>query len=470
LKSNVLVPLLLVLLLPFGLFSASWADIRDDGSTSDDADDLIDIYVTGESEGGIPIVKKTPIAVQLFVNAGGTADTLGLVRKLADEVAADMEFTGSFEVVDRARYVENPHATGDKPGQFDFNDWAIIDVQYVIKGNFQLADDKLTVQFRLYNVPERQMMLGKEYSGKPEDWYYMVHRFSNDVVYALTGNQGVFGTKIAFTSDKTGDYELYVVDVDGRNLKRLTFLGGRVRNPTWSPDGSQLVFAWENTHNELDPHHYLYSVPAAGGEPQLLLKVEGVLITPRFSPSGSRIAMSITYHGNSEIYTVSAKGGKPQRLTVSNAIEVFPAWSPKGDWIAFVSNKPGGPQIFKMRNDGTEMQRISFFGAYNQSPDWAFNISEGRERIVFSARESGMYRILMINPDGSDAIVITQGHGFVNCEYPSFSPDGRAIVMTTNSGTGRIVRIFNVDGSYTKQLTKLGTDDTNPAWSPRLLN
>lgn len=468
-KRNALIPLLAVLLLLASLPSPAQAGIKDDDPEATGQDGLININVFGWDEGGIPIVKKTPIAVQLFVNAGGTADTMGLSRKLADEVAADMEFTGSFEVIDRVRYVENPNAAGDKPGQFDFNDWSILDAFYLIKGNFQHTDEKLTVQFRLYDVPHREMLLGKEYSGKPEDWYYMVHRFSNDVVYALTGSQGVFGTKIAFSSNKTGDYELYVVDVDGRNLKRLTFLGGRVRNPSWSPDGGTIIFAWENTHNEIDPNSYLYSVPAAGGEPTLLLKIEGLLITPRYSPSGSRIAMSITYRGNPEIYTVSAKGGKPQRLTVSNSNEVFPAWSPKGDWIAFVSDKPGGPQIYKMRSDGGEMQRISFFGAYNQSPDWAFNITEGKERIVFSARESGMYRILMINPDGSDAIVITQGHGFVNCEYPSFSPDGRAIAMTTDSGTGRLLRIFNVDGSFTKQLTKLGTDDTNPAWSPRLL-
>ncbi|MDP8224460.1 MAG: hypothetical protein P9L99_13955 [Candidatus Lernaella stagnicola] len=422
--------------------------------------------------GGLPTVKKDPIAVPFFKNTGTGADTMGLAKRLADETAEDMRMTGRFDVIDRALYVENPHTAGVKPGTFSFDDWRPIGAEYLIKGNFALDGNRVTVQFRLYHVPQQMMLLGKEYTGKTADWYLMVHKWGNDLVYELTRQKGVFGTKIAFVSrkgiDTTLPQELYVIDLDGRNLRKLTTMFGKAKNPTWSPDGSQIVFAWENNRNEQDLFNYLYSIPARGGEPKLLFKVKGLILSPRFSPSGSRIALAISYDGNMEIYTISARGGKPKRLTVSRAIELFPAWSPRGDRIAFVSDRSGGPQIWTMKSDGSEVQRASYHGAYNQSPDWASTEKGGR--IVYSARESGQYHILMIAPDGTDAINITQGHGFAACEYPHFSPDGRALAMTTREGAGRTLRIFNVDGSYTKRLTKVGVDDKNPAWSPRLLN
>jgi len=449
------------------------ADILDDEATPEPGQDgngiAVDIF---GSTGGLPMVRKDPIAVPLFRNVGGDADRMGLAQKLADQTGEDMRMTGRFDVIDRSLYVENPHTAGVKPGEFDFADWSVIDAEYLIKGNFDLAGDKLTTQFRLFHVPTQKMLVGKEYSGRPEDWYLMVHKFSNDVVYELTREKGIFGTRLAFVSrkgfDTTTPQELFVIDVDGRNLRQLTFQLGKAKNPTWSPDGSQIIYAWENSRNESDMHNYLYSIPATGGEPKLLMRAEGLIVSPRFSPSGSRVALAISYGGNMEIYTVSAKGGKPRRLTVSHAIELFPAWSPRGERVAFVSDRSGGPQIWAMKSDGSDVQRISFHGTYNQSPDWG-NTAQG-ERIVYSSRESGLFHIIMMAPDGTDATVITQGQGFGSCEYPNFSPDGRAIALSTNNGSGRTIRLFNVDGSFTKLLTRVGADDKNPAWSPRVLN
>jgi len=395
---------------------------------------------------------------------------MGLAQKLTEQEGDDMRMTGRFDVINRELYVENPHTAGVKPGEFDFSDWTAVGAEYLIKGNFALEPTKLTVQFRLYHVPTKKMLIGKEYTGKPDDWYLMVHKFGNDVVYELTREKGIFGTKIAFVSKgKEEATELYVVDVDGRNLKRLTYLSGKAKNPTWSPDGTQIVFAWENVRNETDINNYLYSVPAAGGQPKLILTVKGLLITPRFSPSGANIAVAVSKDGNMEIYTVPAGGGQLKRLTVSNAIELFPAWSPDGSKIVFISDRAGGPQVYKMNSDGSDVQRVSYFGVYNQSPDWA-KTPDG-EKMVYSSRESGSFHILMMNPDGSNTEVITQGQaGFGSCEYPNFSPDGRAIALTSGGNNNRQIRIFNVDGSFTKLLTKVGTDDKNPAWSPRLLN
>ncbi|NLH48540.1 MAG: Tol-Pal system beta propeller repeat protein TolB [Myxococcales bacterium] len=459
--------ILLTLMLTGLLGGATWlaAGLTEDPTPPSGDGLVIDIYGTTS---GMPMVRKDPIAVPLFKNTGAEADNLGLSLKLSDLIAEDMRMTGRFDVIDRSMYVENPHAAGVKPGEFDFNDWKVIGAEYLIKGNFALDGGKLTVQFRLYHVPTQKMLVGKEYSGKPDDWYLMVHKFGNDVVYELTREKGIFGTKVAYASTVGGAQEIFVIDVDGRNQKRLTYLGGKAKNPTWSPDGSQIAFAWENSANVSDMYNSLYVVPTTGGEPKLLLKIKGILITTRFSPSGSRIAMAISYDGNMEIYTVSANGGKPKRLTVAHGIEIFPAWSPSGDQIAFVSDRSGGPQIWRMKSDGSDPQRVSYFGSYNMSPDWA-KTTNG-DRIVYSSRESGIFNILMVTPEGTDATVITQGQGFGSCEYPSFSPDGRAIALTSNNGSGRMLRLFNVDGSYTKQLTRPGTDDKNSAWSPRLLN
>jgi len=417
------------------------------------------------SASGLPMVRKDPVAVPLFKNTGEGADRMGLSRKFADLSSEDMRMTGRFDVIDRSMYVENPYTAGVMPGQFDFADWSVINAEYLIKGNFEVTESRLMVQFRLYHVPTKRLLVGKEYTGRPDDWALMTHRFSNDVVYELTREKGIFGTKIAFVSASGRTQELYVVDVDGNNLRRLTYLNGLAKNPTWSPDGKQIVFAWASADDHIMLNQ-LYAINANGGEPQKLLEIKGLIITPRFSPSGSRIAVAMSFEGNMEIYTVSAHGGKPQRLTNSNAIELFPSWSPQGDRLLFVSDRSGGPQIWMMRADGTEPHRVSYFGAYNQSPDW----SPKGDKIVYSARESGGFNILMMDPDGTNTTVITQGQGFGSCEYPVFSPDGRAIALTSGSTKWRNIRIFNIDASYTKVLTKPGSNDKNPAWSPRLID
>ncbi len=423
----------------------------------------VDIY--GFGFGGIPMVRKDPLAVPLFMNLGPGADRLGLAKQCADQVGEDMRMTGRFDVIDRAMYVEDPHTAGVKPGTFDFKDWKLINAEYLIKGAFSITGEELTLQIRLYHVPTERMLLGKEYTGPLSDWYVMVHRFSNDVVYELTRQKGVFGAKVAYVSGTRNTLEVSVIDLDGRNQKRLTFKNGQSTTPSWSPDGKQIVFSWRS-NDPADSNSYIYIINAEGGEPQEIFKVHGLALTPRFSPSGSRVALAISYNGNMELYTISARGGTPDRLTVSRAIEIFPAWSPNGDQMVFVSDRSGGPQIWRMRSDGSDVQRISWHGAYNQAPDWS---PEG-DKVVYSAREGGVFGIIMMNPDGSEPTLITQGQGFGSCEYPSFSPDGRSIVMSSDSGRGRTIRIFNVDASYTKLLTKPGTSDKNPAWSPRLLN
>lgn len=436
------------------------ADIREDLPEGDDI--IIDIWGTSS---GISMVRKDPLAVPLFKNVGPGADRMGLSRKFADLVSEDMGMTGRFDVIDRAIYVENPNTAGAKPGTFSFEDWRIINAEYLIKGSFSLEGDKLIVQFRLYHVPTKKLLLGKEYQGQPDDWYLMVHRFGNDVMSELTGERGIFGTKVAYVSGARTSRELHVVDIDGRNKKRLTYLNGQASSPSWSPDGRQLCFAWRS-NDSADPHSYIYIIGAQGGRPEEIFKVKGLAMTPRFSPSGTRVALAISYNGNMEIYTISARGGKPKRLTASRAIELFPTWSPHGDHLLFVSDRSGGPQIWKMRADGSDVQRISWHGAYNQSPDW----SPKGDRVVYSARESGHYGIIMTRPNGTDAMLITQGQGFGTCEYPYFSPDGMSIVLTTDAGRGRAIRIFNVDASYTKLLTRPGSNDKNPSWSPRLLD
>jgi TolB protein len=449
--------------------SALFAGLTDNQGSPQPGGGNLAVDIFGSS-GGLPMVRKDPIAVPLFINKGPGADQLGLSQKLADQVSEDMKMTGRFEVIDRALYVEGPNA-GAAKGQFDFGDWSAISAEYLIKGEFTVDKDSLTTSIRLYHVPTKKMLVGKQYIGKVDDWYVMVHKFGNDVVYELTREKGIFGTKIAFVSAPIygGDLaEIYVVDVDGRNLKRLTFMGGKAKDPTWSPDGAQLVFAWENTANPQDMQNYLYSVPVEGGTPKLLLSLKGLIVTPRFSPSGSRIALGISLAGNMQVYTVAATGGPPKRLTVSAAIDLFPVWSPSGEEIAFVSDRTGNPLIWKMKSDGSDIKQASFYGSYNQSPDWAHTPTG--DKIVYSCRESGQFHILEMNPDGTDTTVITQGQNFGSCEYPNFSPDGRAVVMAIRDDRGRFLRLYNTDGSYTRLLTRIGADDKNPAWSPRLLN
>jgi TolB protein len=401
------------------------------------------------------------VAVPLFVNLGSGKDSDNLSKKMANLLTEDLNLAGYLEVLDRTVYLEDPSVAVIKPGEFDFDPWRLIHAVYLYKVGYDISGSRIKLTCRMYDVARNELVLGFEVSEKYTDWRKAVHRFSNEVAFSLTGTEGIFGTRIAYTSGPPLKQEIHAIDLDGSNKSRLTNLDALSMSPDWSPDARKIVFA-----SQTDTVASLKIVDVKTKKVTTLGEWDGIVLAPKFSPSGSRIAVVLSKDGNAELYTISPNGGTPKRLTIAYGIEMFPEWSPDGKQMLFISDRAGGPQVYRMNADGSQVNRITFVGSYNQSPAW----SPSNEWIAYSGREAGTFDLLLTKPDGmGDVLKLTDGMGGRN-EYPNFSPDGRHLAYSsTRNSKAFAVFITNVDRSYTKRLTSGTGNDKSPSWSPRLL-
>ncbi|MCZ7581955.1 MAG: hypothetical protein M5R36_00760 [Deltaproteobacteria bacterium] len=188
---------------------------------------------------------------------------------------------------------------------------------------------------------------------------------------------------------------------------------------------------------------------------------QGVVLTPEFSPSGSRIVAGITRDEASDVIEMDLDGKNLKNLTNHWSIDLWPTYSPDGRQMLMISDRTGAPQVYRMGADGSDPVRISYFGSYNQSPAWAPRVN----KIAYAAREFGKYTIYIIDENGGEPYALTADIGN-NCEYPTFSPDGRALMFSCATPAGRALWLRTTNDSYTKQLTKGTAVETNPDWGP----
>ncbi|MCB9476393.1 MAG: PD40 domain-containing protein [Deltaproteobacteria bacterium] len=401
-------------------------------------------------------VVKIPMAIPEFKNLGTAHGDLA--RKFADIITGDMQMSGEFEVIDRVRYIEDPQLAGVTSGTFAMDDWKLLGPKYLIKGAYKQEGENLTIACRLYNVELNSMLVGKEYKGAPDDAYKMIHLFSNEVFLAIFGHKSFFGTQIAFVSGSQSNREVYIMDVDGRRKRRMTNLGFFAMSPKWSPDAKKIVFA--AVGDTIQPSIYMLDV-ASGRVNKVISVDDGVALTPEFTPDGRMLVASFSFSGNTETYELTFDGKIKRNLTNHWAIDMAPAYSPDGKQMLFISDRTGMPQVHKMDADGSNQRRISYFGTYNQSPTWA----PRGEKIAYSSREYNHYTIYLIDEDGGEPYALTADMRD-SCEYPSFSPDGRALAFACETKTGRAVYLRSTNDTYTTQLTKGTSYDSSPSWSP----
>ena len=402
-----------------------------------------------------PGLTKLQIGLPDFKDlSGGHAD---LGAKMRDLLADDLMLSGYFQVIDKKLYVEKPGA-GLTVGTFDFADWRVLRADALVKAGFALDGDALTLELRYFDVFGGKQTLGKRYAGKPDEWNTMIHRFGNEIMLLLTGEPGIFGTRVAFVSDRSGAKEIYTIGINGDGQAKLTANGTINLTPHWSPDGAQLAFT---SYMARKPD--LYRMPSGGGKATVLSARPSLNLGGRWDPDGRVLTVTLHETGESELFLIGNDGKIVRQLTRGQGIAVSASWSPDGSRIAFVSDRSGNPQVYVMGRDGGDVRRLTYQGSYNVSPAW----SPKGDKILFQGLEGGTYQIYMTTPDGSQVFRVSDGVG--SNEDPSWSPDGRSIVYASNRTGRRNLYVMNLDGSYTKQLTSGRWNDTSPDWSPRLL-
>jgi TolB protein len=401
-----------------------------------------------------PGLRNYPVAISPLAPKDGKGGGADVGTQFADIVTRDLTLSGQFRTIDREAYIEGPETyTVDT---INFPNWSVIGALALAKGWLSLEGDRLTVEVRLFDVYQRRQIVGRRYSGSVSEMRRMAHRFADEIMAQLTGARGPFDSRIAFASTRGGRFkELYVMSLDGGDVRQLT--NNRTINisPSWAPRGSVLLYT---SYKRRQPA--LFSLDLVTGADKPLWSQSGLNLGGRFSPDGSTIALAVEKDGNTDIILLSADGELRRKFSDSWAIDVSPSWSPDGNQIAFCSDRAGGPQIYIQNVDGGEARRVTFKGNYNTSPAW----SPDGTRIAYVSRTEGVFNIFTTDLNGGEVRQLTQGAG--RNEDPSWSPDSRYIVFSSSRSGGK--KLFIVDaatGTSQVQLTAGDGDDSSPTWS-----
>jgi len=307
--------------------------------------------------------------------------------EFAEVVARDLDISGYFKVLDQDAYIEGP--AGLTLEEINFQNWSVIGALALIKGAFSVNGSSLTVEARLFDVVQRKQLGGRRYRGSVNDLRRMAHRFADQVLYYLTGEQGPFDSRIAFISTRGGrTKEVYVTDLTGDEVTQVTKNRTINLSPAWGPGARSLFFS---SYREGGP--YVYRIDFFSRAESRLLAVNG--FGGKWSPDGSTIAISLEQVGNSDVFLLSPEGQIRQRLTDHPDIDVSPTWSPDGREIAFCSGRSGSPQIYVVNVNSGRLRRLTFSGNYNTSPAWSPKGNQlaytGRARYAaYSAAKGGL--------------------------------------------------------------------------------
>lgn len=403
--------------------------------------------------------KKVSLAITDFVLVGSEPDVRGMGKEAKSILEKDLTLSELFSPL-RKPVFEELERMERSGSDVDYRSWRQVGAQWVIKTEYgMISKGKGQIfTFRLYDIVNKRFMLGKRYKASPKLLRKVVHRFADEVVLQLTGKRGISETQITFLGQENGSKEVYRIDFDGYNLKKLTRDNTVNLSPAWSPDGKWIVYTSYAAHNP-----DLIMIDSSGGKRQTLHRLPGLNAAPSWSPDMQKIAMVLSRDQNSEIYLLK-KNRDLQRLTRHFNIDTSPTWSPDGKKIAFTSDRSGtgAPQIYIMdaeKGDRGKVTRISFGSSYNDNPSW----SPDGDRIAYTSRQGKKFQISIYDLNTHKSRVVTTGLG--SAEQPSWSPDGRFIVFRKRNNNRHNIFIQRLDGTGIRQLTFSGKSHS-PSWSP----
>lgn len=404
-----------------------------------------------------PMIQKFPIAVADFSSLGGTpARGEDYSTRFSGELTRMLQITGYFNILDKRAFLEDPRSSGITADKIKFADWTAIGAESLVKGGYSNTGSAMKSQFRLFDCISGKLLVGKEYSGRSQDWKDMVYKFAGEVVLAMTGEKGVFDTKIAFSGRRGKATEIYLVNFDGSGFERVTRANSLTIRPQWSPGGREICYT---SYKDANPD--LYGVNLTNRKERRVSRYIGLNLAGPWSPDARYMLLTLSKDGNPEIYRMDTKTSTLKRLTFDPGSDVSPCWSPDGSQIAFVSDRGGSPQIYVMSSEGGSARRLSYDGNYNTSPSW----SPKSRKIAYESRRSGSFQIFTMDENGGHVTQVTT-NGWN--ESPSWSPDGRYLVFAGKSRGKARLYVVNANGSNMRVLHDGLDGYSYTSWSPNL--
>jgi TolB protein len=405
-----------------------------------------------------PGIQKLKIAMPDFVDLSKDERNPQLAAALPGVVANDLDMTGYFTPMDKASYLDanNPSLTSDG---IRFKDWSVIGADLLLKGAYSCIGQSVEVEVRLFDVFRGQQILGKRILGKVDEHRTLMHRIGNDIIYLLTGQQGMFLSRLAFVGNASGHKEIYVADYDGYNVQQITFDKSIALFPRWSPQGDKLFY---NSFKE-GQGPMLYMRDMATGKTTKVSGRKGLNTGAAFPHHQRYLALTLTEGDNMDIYTIDFAGNIVKRLTSVWGINVSPTFSPDAAKMAYVSNRSGAPQIYVQNVEDGREERITFEGRYNTSPSWS-----SLNRIAYAGMDDNRFEIFTINPDGGGLRKITGNNGnHGNNEDPCWYANGRYLTFSSNRDGGYHLYLAMANGFNPKKINiAMKGEQTCPSWSP----
>jgi TolB protein len=401
-----------------------------------------------------------PAAAQFRVEISGVGATqiplaLGAFKgeapgqvSLSSVIRADLERSGVFRSLDAP-------AGLDERSRLPQQEVRAQGADALLAGSVnRLADGTFDVRYRLWDAVKGAELKARALTVPAADMRLAAHRIADEVFETLTGDKGVFATRIAYVSRSGRQFALHVTDADGEGGQVALRSSEPIISPAWSPNGRDIAYVSFESQKAV-----VCVQDVATGKRTMVANFRGSNSAPAWSPDGSELAVTLSRDAPAQIYVMPRAGGAPRRLTTSPAIDTEPVFSPDGRQVYFVSDRGGGPQIYRVLSAGGQAERVTFSGSYNISPA----LSPDGRTLAYINRNGSAFRLTTLVL--ANGIVQTLSDT-VDDESPSFAPNGRLIVFATRAQGRDVLMTTTLDGKIKTRLLSSGADMREPAWGP----
>lgn len=387
-------------------------------------------------------------ASQIPVTIAGFANDAPVSPKVTDIIKADLARTGLFRLVGTDEVLP-------ESASIDYKKWKANGADALVVGSIvKTADGKNDIRYRLFDLGQSSELSALSMVAPAQMTRVLAHKIADDIYEKLTGIKGMFSTRIAYVVKEGGEYRLEIADSDGEGRQVALKSREPIISPAWSPDGTRIAYV---SFEAKKPVVYVQNLVTR--QRTVVANYKGNNSAPSWSPDGSKLAVALSRNGYTQIYTVDATGGGLRQLTDTYSINTEPQFSADGRWIYFTSDRSGGPQIYKVGVNGGNVQRVTFTGSYNISP----RISPDGKSLAYISRRNGGFQLYLMDLENGQEQRLSDTS---RDESPSFSPNGQFIMYATGAGRRGVLSVVSVDGRVKQRLTMRAADIREPSWGP----
>lgn len=387
-----------------------------------------------------------PIAISRF------KDEDKLPVKISDVIRQNLTRSGYFRNTELGNGVEDDQAIPN------FKSWAARGADALAVGSVtQKSPGQYEIRYRLYDIRKSESLNGLIVNASEDNLRLAAHKISDDIIFKLLGERGVFSTRLSYVMKEGKRYRLVISDADGQNMRNALNSSEPIISVAWSPDGQKIAYV---SFEDRKPVVYVHELVT--GRRIVLSNERGNNSAPSWAPDGKTLAISLSKDGNTQIYRVNADGSNLRRLTTGNTIDTEPQFSPDGKFIYFTSDRGGNPQIYRMSADGERgepARRITFKQPYATSA----RISPDGKSLAYIGGAGGGFKLFLMNLLTGDSTPMTETNFD---ESPSFAANGRYILYSTQVGGKKVLAAVSTDGQVKQILSVPGSDVRQPSWGP----